>query len=279
MALPFHTVDSSTPKSILKGLIARKKQTTQPEDHQKGKTNSTKVTGKPNSSLPLKQDEKEMLSNRRSMDNPRRVELFKSHRQALLNQAQLVTQGAKQGNVVTFSAKGRLSQTCNDFKVLSKLKPILLSQMEFTSDKVYKGHVLKAKIIEIPFRISSIASIIEDEEGNIERLCVYNFMTTDRIQDIRKIFYVGVKINIINPYHRMAMDGGAVIRVDDPKSIVFEKDSKPVCYYCGKEKTEGVTLMKCGQCRESEYCNRECQLSDWKILGHSTICKSLGVNC
>ena len=49
--------------------------------------------------------------------------------------------------------------------------------------------------------------------------------------------------------------------------------SKGSCWGCGK-KPAAETLKKCGACKEATYCNRDCQVNDWKSR-HKKWCKVL----
>ena len=41
--------------------------------------------------------------------------------------------------------------------------------MDPTKDKVYDGYILEVRIIDWPFLMHGIATVIEDEDGNVER--------------------------------------------------------------------------------------------------------------
>jgi hypothetical protein len=50
-----------------------------------------------------------------------------------------------------------------------------------------------------------------------------------------------------------------------------------MCGHCEKRETlDGTKLMKCQRCKVAYYCNRECQVADWK--GHKKMCKEIGSN-
>lgn len=44
------------------------------------------------------------------------------------------------------------------------------------------------------------------------------------------------------------------------------------CYVCGKNLPNS---KKCGKCLRVRYCSGECQLQDWKSLGHQSLCLPL----
>lgn len=54
------------------------------------------------------------------------------------------------------------------------------------------------------------------------------------------------------------------------KSLSTKMASSTTCTFCGSEKEK---LLKCSRCKSSWYCNRECQISDWKV--HKMICTAL----
>jgi hypothetical protein len=47
--------------------------------------------------------------------------------------------------------------------------------------------------------------------------------------------------------------------------------SSPKCSVCSATPPTGNSLLKCGQCKSSWYCSKECQAADWKY--HKQICK------
>uniref|UniRef100_A0AC34F8H9 Uncharacterized protein n=1 Tax=Panagrolaimus sp. ES5 TaxID=591445 RepID=A0AC34F8H9_9BILA len=51
---------------------------------------------------------------------------------------------------------------------LAALKPIMLKDIDTTKEKVYDGYVLEAKIIDWPVLIKSIATVIQDENGDVQ---------------------------------------------------------------------------------------------------------------
>jgi hypothetical protein len=57
--------------------------------------------------------------------------------------------------------------------------------------------------------------------------------------------------------------------IDDYKSVVFK-----TCNHCGKNETLGGTkLMKCQRCKLFYYCNKVCQVADWKK--HKRACATI----
>jgi hypothetical protein len=59
----------------------------------------------------------------------------------------------------------------------------------------------------------------------------------------------------------------------DSQSTVDQKS----CGHCDKiEKPQGTKLMKCQRCKLAYYCNRECQVANWK--SHKKMCKAISSN-
>uniref|UniRef100_A0A914Z882 Uncharacterized protein n=1 Tax=Panagrolaimus superbus TaxID=310955 RepID=A0A914Z882_9BILA len=116
--------------------------------------------------------------------------------------------------------------------------------MDSTTDKVYNGFVFEATIIEWSFRSPSVTTVIEDENGDTERLTVYNWPLNGdpkaKFIDAMKAFRPGTMVSIINPYMRMANDGQSMIRVESPA-----------------------------------YIRLDCQKLDWTEFNHKEICKHL----
>ena len=158
-------------------------------------------------------------------------------------------------------------------KSLVGLKPITLREMNSTIDKVYNGHVLTVTIIENALTWSpSIHLIIEDEDFYCERMLIYNIPEKECAYYINKVYTVGSKMHIINPYLRIGTyDKKPSIRIDDVNSIIMENESERIpnmCRYCGEANAPHV----CAQCEQARYCSKECQTNDWKLYKHKLIC-------
>jgi hypothetical protein len=151
---------------------------------------------------------------------------------------------------------------------MSNLKEIKLKDVDFTKDHVLNGYKLMITIFDIPLKnVFSIFFLVEDEEKYMERMAVYNL--EDNFEKIKKIYSVGSRFVIMNPYIRMAADGKPMIRIDDPNSIVsLENEIFKMCRFCGKKDSK----FSCSRCLNAFYCSQECQANDWKILDHKLIC-------
>uniref|UniRef100_A0AC35EUM8 MYND-type domain-containing protein n=1 Tax=Panagrolaimus sp. PS1159 TaxID=55785 RepID=A0AC35EUM8_9BILA len=161
---------------------------------------------------------------------------------------------------------------------LKDLKKIVFKDINPTEDKIYYGYLLEVKIIDWPFPMNDIATLIEDENGDVERLKICNWKIpqgtlSQKHQYIMQKFGPNTKLSIINPYMRQGVDGNSYIRIEDPASVIIDNSMKnKKCYCCGKE---GNSLMKCKNCSMAYYCSRECQILDWKEFNHKEVCKPL----
>jgi len=146
-------------------------------------------------------------------------------------------------------------------------RKITFRDMDLTEDHVMNGFTLNVTIVDVPsLGPSSWQFLIEDENGDIQNLSLYN---TTRVYDqIKKSYDVGTKIKVFNPYIRCAADGSVRIRIDDPKTVQAVGKVNKICRYCGVEDSK----FNCSKCKSAFYCSQECQLNDWKQAGHKTLC-------
>uniref|UniRef100_A0A914YUI4 MYND-type domain-containing protein n=1 Tax=Panagrolaimus superbus TaxID=310955 RepID=A0A914YUI4_9BILA len=159
----------------------------------------------------------------------------------------------------------------------SSPKKITLKEMDPTKDKVYNGCILKVRILDWAFKMYSIQTVIEDENGDVYRFAIYNWPTNGNskngMAEALKTFRPNVKMSIINPYHRMAKDGQNTIRVEGPKFVKIDTSMlNKLCHICGKE---GKTLPSCSKCKMALYCSQECQKLDWTEFNHKSLCQHL----
>ncbi len=142
-------------------------------------------------------------------------------------------------------------------------------------DQVYNGYVLSVTIIEETYSwTSSIRLVIEDENLDCERMLIYDFPEEQGEYLIGKLYTIGSKMHIINPYLRIGpIDRKTTVRVDGISSIVMQSDSERIlnmCRYC----CEANALKFCGKCEKAPYCSKECQTMDWKLYKHKLIRKN-----
>ena len=139
--------------------------------------------------------------------------------------------------------------------------------MNTIEDHVYEGSCITGMLIENGISMSPIHSVFEDSNGDVIIISFYN---TERMFN-SDLFSVGQKLTILNPYLRKTMDGSVIIRVDDPKSILFD-DLEKICWCCSQTEEDAGKLKHCSRCQRALYCSRECQQFDWKSCDHSSVC-------
>jgi tetratricopeptide (TPR) repeat protein len=221
---------------------------------------STSLDAGPTESLIIAQKPKSRLS------DPRRFDMIHSHREAIAEKRKfLPTQ-----KFVTSTNKPRVYQQSP--VSLIGLKAISLREMNPTKDHVHEGYVLSSLIFEqSPVVEPSIWLLFEDDNGDLERLFIYNTPASEGWQLVKHTYIHGTKISILNPYMRMATDNKPAIRVDDVSSIILHGDAhnvKNMCRCC----SEANASRFCGKCKIAHYCSKECQTIDWKQLDHKLIC-------
>jgi TPR repeat protein/uncharacterized coiled-coil DUF342 family protein len=211
------------------------------------------------------------INDKSHLTNSHRIEVILEHRkwqrtllQARDNPVDAVMHTTDQPRVQQRTAKSLIG-----------LKPITLREMNPTMDHVYDGYVLSATIIEEAYSWTpSIHLVIEDEHLDCEKMCIYGFPEDQGEHLTSKVFTIGSKMHIINPYLQLnATDGKPVIRIDEFPSIMMQSESERVmnmCRYCG----EANAAHKCSQCKRAHYCTKECQTMDWQLYKHKLICKN-----
>ena len=207
--------------------------------------------------------EKQTNINNNILMDPNRVNLIKWHRNSISEFLKL--EESFQNQFKNTFKPPKIQCSVNS---ISNLKEINLKEIDFTKDHVLEGHKLKITIFDIPFKSSySIFFLVEDENKFMERMAVYNL--GDDFESIKKLYPVGSRFFIMNPYIRMAADSKPMIRIDDPKSIIsLESVVHKMCRYCGKQDSK----FNCSKCLNSFYCSKDCQLNDWNLLDHKLIC-------
>jgi len=149
--------------------------------------------------------------------------------------------------LVNLTVNGKLSsdEFVNDLPVSSVfkksvppgLKPIFVSQMDEGKEWVYRKRILHLILIEDPmfgFNATNLAA--QDGEGGVIRVSIYE---TPQDEKYRRLLAFGTQLAIMNPYHRIAIDGKNGIRVEEPDQIVHLGRKENMCRYCGGETLKG----------------------------------------
>uniref|UniRef100_A0AC35GYP0 MYND-type domain-containing protein n=1 Tax=Panagrolaimus sp. PS1159 TaxID=55785 RepID=A0AC35GYP0_9BILA len=212
--------------------------------------------------------------------NVQRKFLISKCRAAFADAEEKATLSARPGSRIHLTNIVAKSQKTAKPPSLVSLKKITLREMDPTEDKIYNGFVFQATIIDWACEIGGISTVIEDENGNVQRLTVCNWPSKDthfnEMIDAMKRFYPNSTVSIVNPYMRLAPDNLCFIRVENPAYILIDNTTaENRCHVCGVK----AETMKCGRCLMSKYCSKECQIYDCKVLEHNIICKHLKKYC
>ena len=204
---------------------------------------------------------------RARLTDPRRIERIRAHREVVRERRELQSKNLA---YISRTVKPRLQQKSP--ASLIGLKSISLRDMNLTKDHIYQGFVLSVVIFEqSPTVGPSIGLLVEDDNGDLERLFIYNIPASEGQELIQTTYTYGTKMTILNPYLRVAADMKTAIRVDDVSSIILQGENhnrKNMCRCCGEDSASHV----CARCKSAHYCSKECQTMDWKDYGHKFIC-------
>lgn len=105
---------------------------------------------------------------------------------------------------------------------LADLNPITIDELRLEEHHV--GRVLYARTFGSPMRIQAVQGAICDINGNVDRIAVYNFeigLTPDMVLPTDSVLAVK------QPYYKVTIDGGVIIRVDHPSDLVLFSDHDP----------------------------------------------------
>lgn len=103
---------------------------------------------------------------------------------------------------------------------ICSLTPILLRDLRLEVHHI--GRVLIVKTFCEPVRITAIQNAIEDIQGNVNRLSIYNFPSATRTDSVLP---QGAIVAVKEPYFKATADGGVTVRVDHPSDFVLLKAS------------------------------------------------------
>ncbi|KAK3115056.1 hypothetical protein LTR53_005975 [Teratosphaeriaceae sp. CCFEE 6253] len=98
---------------------------------------------------------------------------------------------------------------------VADLKPMLISDLLLETH--HTGRVLILRTFAHPRRLQSVQNGVEDEDGNVDRLAVYN---TDPGIAHERILPRDAIIAVKEPFYKATADGGYTIRVDHPSDLV-----------------------------------------------------------
>ena len=147
-----------------------------------------------------------------------REELIRVHNKALEQMKTKLPSVTKLVRVTTGSSKPKMPSLD-----LSACSPINISKMKI--DNTHFKKCLRCTIIVEPLIIVSIQTIVEDENGDVAKLCIYNAVDSTQpgaIQEANILYPKGRKIIILEPYFKKFQDNTFGIRVDKPQDIIYD---------------------------------------------------------
>lgn len=150
---------------------------------------------------------------------------------------------------------------------------IKLENMVKNGDKVHDKRFIDLMICEDPIfgLVRSINVVAADGNKDHIKCILYDLDRYNRT--VRQNLAFGSKITILNPYYHVPSDDTAILRVDNPSTVIYNEPGQQnqICRYCWKRNPQ----LQCVQCKRVKYCSKECQVDDWKLLKHKRICGGL----
>ncbi|THV03045.1 SET domain-containing protein [Dendrothele bispora CBS 962.96] len=115
---------------------------------------------------------------------------------------------------------------------LEELSRVSISEMMLR--KVHKGKFLLCRSVAPMIRVVGSQTVVEDPDGAITDLAIYNFPTTgpgSSSESINKLFPIGTIMAVREPLLKLGTQGGdPLIRVDSISDIVFLDQNDSVCF-------------------------------------------------
>uniref|UniRef100_A0A914Q0F3 SET domain-containing protein n=1 Tax=Panagrolaimus davidi TaxID=227884 RepID=A0A914Q0F3_9BILA len=110
-----------------------------------------------------------------------------------------------------------LSSALSSKQQLIKLSPTTLKEMKVP--KIHFGKYLICKVVDVPLPLIGISTLVEDLNGDVEEMIIYNF--SYNINDVSWLKEGSILI-IKEPRLRYGLQGKAVsLRIDSPTDIIF----------------------------------------------------------
>ena len=130
---------------------------------------------------------------------------------------------------------------------LSACTPIYVSSLK--AGNTYRGRLLRGTLVVQPFVMEGVQTLLEDEKGDLVSVSIYNALPAGIPQDLQskwaaaqRTFAQGRRLAILEPFYKLAGDGSHVVRVDNPREVVWLDAADPTdadswraeggCYYC-----------------------------------------------
>jgi len=98
-------------------------------------------------------------------------------------------------------------------------------------DQVHEGYFLLCRLIAGSYQLQSVNTIVEDPEGDVERLCLYNWSDAEisPVQNLanRRCIPIGTVLLIRNPFYTIASDGYALLIVRSAFDLAIVENYHP----------------------------------------------------
>lgn len=92
----------------------------------------------------------------------------------------------------------------------------------------YRGRLLRGTLAVQPIFVQSVQTLLEDEKGGLVCVSFYNALPRGTPQNIQsrwaaaqRIFAQGRRLAILEPFFKLAGDGSFMVRVDNPREVVW----------------------------------------------------------
>ncbi len=122
-----------------------------------------------------------------------------------------------------FICAERHSSLISNEELTLKLKETNLKEMFV--NKIHKGTFIELKVIAPPYYSSGIHLLVQDKQGDLEQLIIYNYETKSYYTDPNELIPVNTRIQIKEPYLQLlSLEENAntelAIRVDSPSDLI-----------------------------------------------------------
>ncbi len=102
---------------------------------------------------------------------------------------------------------------------ISAMKHIQIRDLVVWSSN--KGCVLLAKVVERPFVMTAIHSLLQDDAGDLIDVSFYGYSNIRSQKEAESLFPVGLRIGIVNPFYKVGNTvSNRFIRVDLPETVL-----------------------------------------------------------
>ena len=104
---------------------------------------------------------------------------------------------------------------------ISNLKQIFLKEMFV--NQIHKGNYIQFQTIAVPFYSSGMHLLVQDQNGDIEQLIIFNYETKSYYTDPNLLIPINTRLQIKEPYLQLTglVDDEISIRVDSPSDLII----------------------------------------------------------